>query len=115
MTKDIIVNLEHAVARDSARDFFLSVSETFGAHIAGGAFAYQLDFRGYAMAEILANLIGGACPFGGEKNGGIGRFQQAMVGRGVHHRQWLTVQHSPRRFTWHARRTVSVVVRRHSS
>jgi hypothetical protein len=38
MIKEIIVNLEQTVARDPVRDFAISIAETFGAHIAGGAF-----------------------------------------------------------------------------
>jgi hypothetical protein len=45
MIKDIIVNLEHKIARDPARDFAVTIAETFDAHIAGVAFAYAPDFR----------------------------------------------------------------------
>jgi hypothetical protein len=40
MIKDIIVNLEHRIARDPARDFAITIAETFDTHIAGVAFAY---------------------------------------------------------------------------
>ena len=57
MIKDIIVNLEHGIARDTARDFAISVAETFDAHVAGVAFAYAPDFPGYAMMEIPADIV----------------------------------------------------------
>jgi nucleotide-binding universal stress UspA family protein len=61
MIKDIIVHLEHRIARDPARDFAITVAETFDAHVAGVAFAYTPDFPGYVMLEtppeILAQLM----------------------------------------------------------
>jgi nucleotide-binding universal stress UspA family protein len=61
MIKDIIVHLEHRIARDPARDFAVTVAETFDAHVAGIAFAYTPDFPGYVMLEtppdILAQMI----------------------------------------------------------
>jgi nucleotide-binding universal stress UspA family protein len=61
MIKDIIVHLEHRIARDPARDFAITIAETFDAHVAGVAFAYTPDFPGYVMLEtppdILAQLI----------------------------------------------------------
>ncbi|MGZ5875266.1 MAG: universal stress protein [Bradyrhizobium sp.] len=57
MIKDIIVNLEHKIARDPARDFAIAVAETFDAHIASVAFAYRLEFPGYVMLEIPADIV----------------------------------------------------------
>src|ERR1700694_2561559 len=57
MIKDIIVNLEHKIARDPARDFAVTIAETFDAHIAGVAFAYAPDFPGYAMLEIPSDIL----------------------------------------------------------
>ena len=57
MIKDIIVNLEHKIARDPARDFAITVAETFDAHIAGVAFAYRPEFPGYVMLEIPADIV----------------------------------------------------------
>jgi nucleotide-binding universal stress UspA family protein len=57
MVKDIIVNLEHRIARDPARDFAITIAETFDAHIAGVAFAYAPDFPGYVMPEIPPNIL----------------------------------------------------------
>jgi nucleotide-binding universal stress UspA family protein len=61
MIKDIIVHLEHRIARDPARDFAITIAETFDAHVAGVAFAYTPDFPGYVMLEtppdILAQMI----------------------------------------------------------
>jgi hypothetical protein len=39
MIKDIIVNLEHHVARDPADDFAISIAEVCDTHLAGVAFA----------------------------------------------------------------------------
>jgi len=61
MIKDVIVHLEHQIARDPARDFAITIAETFDAHVAGVAFAYTPDFPGYVMLEtppdILAQMI----------------------------------------------------------
>jgi nucleotide-binding universal stress UspA family protein len=57
MVKDIIVNLEHRIAHDPARDFTITIAETFDAHIAGAAFAYAPDFPGYVMPEIPPNIL----------------------------------------------------------
>jgi nucleotide-binding universal stress UspA family protein len=57
MIKDIIVNLEHKIARDPARDFAITIAETFDAHVAGVAFAYTPDFPGYVMLEIPSNIV----------------------------------------------------------
>ncbi|WP_050625910.1 universal stress protein [Bradyrhizobium viridifuturi] len=57
MIKDIIVNLEHDVSRDRARDFAITVGETFDAHIAGVAFAYEPEFPGYVMLEIPPDIV----------------------------------------------------------
>ena len=53
MIKDIIVSLEHQVARDPARDFAITVAETFDTHVAGVAFAYIPEFPGYVMLEQI--------------------------------------------------------------
>jgi nucleotide-binding universal stress UspA family protein len=57
MIKDIVVNLEHDVSRDRAREFAITVAEAFDAHIAGVAFAYAPDFPGYVMLEIPPNIV----------------------------------------------------------
>jgi nucleotide-binding universal stress UspA family protein len=57
MIKDIIVNLEHRIARDPARDFAITITETFDAHVAGVAFAYAPDFPGYVMLEIPSDIV----------------------------------------------------------
>jgi nucleotide-binding universal stress UspA family protein len=53
MIKDIVVNLEHQIARDPARDFAITVAETFDAHVAGVAFVYIPEFPGYVMLEKI--------------------------------------------------------------
>src|ERR1700687_2761670 len=57
MIKDIIVNLEHKIARDPARDFAITIAETFDTHVAGIAFAYAPDFPGYVMLEIPSDIV----------------------------------------------------------
>jgi nucleotide-binding universal stress UspA family protein len=57
MIKDIIINLEHRIARDPARDFAITIAETFDAHVAGVAFAYAPDFPGYVMLEIPSDIV----------------------------------------------------------
>ena len=42
------------------------------------------------------------CPFGGEKNSGIGRFNGPWAIEAFTTDQWLTVQHAPRGFPWNA-------------
>ena len=57
MIKDIIVHLEHQAARDPARDFAVTIAETFDAHLAAVAFAYAPDFPGYVMLEIPPDIV----------------------------------------------------------
>src|ERR1700730_12518077 len=57
MIKDIVVNLEHKITRDPARDFAITVAETFDAHIAGVAFAFTRNLPGYAMLEIPPDVV----------------------------------------------------------
>src|SRR3984893_7307847 len=57
MIKDIIVNLEHKIARDPVRAFAMTIAETFDTHVAGVAFAYAPDFPGYVMLEIPSDIV----------------------------------------------------------
>jgi hypothetical protein len=57
MIKDIIVNLEHRIARDPVRDFAVTIAETFDAHVAGIAFAYTPDFSGYVTLPIPPEIV----------------------------------------------------------
>jgi hypothetical protein len=57
MIKDIIVNLEHRIAHDPAREFAITIAETFDSHVAGVAFAYATDFPGYVMLEIPPQIV----------------------------------------------------------
>jgi nucleotide-binding universal stress UspA family protein len=57
MIKDIIVNLEHKIARDPARDFAITIAETFDAHIVGVVFAYTPEFPGYVMLEFPPDIV----------------------------------------------------------
>src|SRR5258705_3996061 len=57
MIKDIIVNLEHQVARDPARDVAISTAEVCDTHLAGVAFASTPEFPGYVMMEIPPDIV----------------------------------------------------------
>src|SRR6202040_1267713 len=57
MIKDIIVNLEHRIGRDPARDFAITIAETFDSHIVGVTFAYAPDFPGYVTLEIPPDIV----------------------------------------------------------
>src|SRR4030088_2675115 len=57
MIKDIVINLEHQVARDPARDFAISIAEICDTHLAGVAFAYTPEFPGYVMMEIPPDIV----------------------------------------------------------
>jgi len=57
MIKDIIVNLEHKIARDPARDFAITIAETFDTHVVGIAFGYAPGLPGYAMLEIPPDIM----------------------------------------------------------
>jgi hypothetical protein len=57
MIKDIVVNLEHRIGRDPARDFAITIAETFDAHIVGVTFAYAPDFPGYVTLEIPPDIF----------------------------------------------------------
>src|SRR6202171_5312626 len=57
MIKDIVVNLEHRIGRDPARDFAITIAETFDAHIVGVTFAYAPDFPGYVTLEIPPDIV----------------------------------------------------------
>ncbi len=57
MIKDILVNLEHRIARDPAQDFAISIAEAFDTHVVGVAFSYRPDFPGYMTLEIPPEIV----------------------------------------------------------
>jgi nucleotide-binding universal stress UspA family protein len=57
MIKDIVVNLEPRIGRDPARDFAITIAETFDAHLAAVAFAYAPDFPAYVTLEIPPDIV----------------------------------------------------------
>src|SRR5712675_2958835 len=57
MIKDTIINLEHQVARDPARDFAISIAEICDTHLAGVAFAYTPEFPGYVVLELPPDIV----------------------------------------------------------
>jgi hypothetical protein len=57
MIKDIVVNLEHRIGRDPARDFAITIAKTFDAHIVGVTFAYAPDFPRYVTLEISPDIV----------------------------------------------------------
>ena len=60
MIKDVIVSLSAADKRDPAADYAISVAATFGAHIAGVAFAYEpvlpVAVVGHVPGDLIDNL-----------------------------------------------------------
>src|SRR3977135_1614404 len=57
MIKDVIINLEHQVARDPARDFAISIAEVCDTHLAGVAFAYTPEFPGYVALDLPPDIV----------------------------------------------------------
>jgi nucleotide-binding universal stress UspA family protein len=57
MIKDVVINLEHQVARDPARDFAISIAEICDTHLAGVAFAYTPEFPGYVVLELPPDIV----------------------------------------------------------
>jgi nucleotide-binding universal stress UspA family protein len=55
MIKDVIINLERQ--DDPARDFAISIAETFDTHIAGVAFAYTPDLPGDTMMVLPSDIL----------------------------------------------------------
>jgi nucleotide-binding universal stress UspA family protein len=53
MPKDIVVNLMVAGSRDAAATYAISIAQTFDAHVAGIAFAYE---------PVLPAIVGGGIP-----------------------------------------------------
>jgi nucleotide-binding universal stress UspA family protein len=57
MIKDIIVNLTVDASRDAAADFAISVARTFGAHLAGIGFAYEVPIPGSVFGSTAVRLV----------------------------------------------------------
>lgn len=57
MLKDIVVNLKVGAARDTAADYAISIAQTFGAHLAGVAFAYEPVLPAIVGADIPEAFI----------------------------------------------------------
>jgi nucleotide-binding universal stress UspA family protein len=57
MIKDVIVSLSAAGKRDPAADYAISVAATFGAHIAGVAFAYEPVLPVAVVGQVPGDLI----------------------------------------------------------
>ena len=55
MIKDVVINLEHQVARDPARDFAISIAEICDTHLV--AFAYIPEFPGYVVLELPPDIV----------------------------------------------------------
>jgi aldehyde dehydrogenase (NAD+) len=99
------------VIRAANADDALRIANDTGYGLAGAVFTGDLD-RGAQFAQQMQ--VGMAhvndqsivdlpnSPFGGEKNSGIGRFNGTWVIEAFTTDQWVTVQHTPRRYPWHA-------------
>jgi len=57
MIKDIVAYLKPGKERDAAAEYAISVAESFGAHIAGVAFAYEPVIPASVMGGISVDLI----------------------------------------------------------
>jgi len=57
MIKDLIVNLSVGAERDAAGEFAISIANTFEAHVAGVAFAYEPVVAPAIMGGIPADII----------------------------------------------------------
>jgi aldehyde dehydrogenase (NAD+) len=75
----------------------------FTADLARGArFAEQMQV-GMAHINDQSVIDLPTCPFGGEKNSGIGRFNGEWAIEAFTSDQWATMQHTPRHYPWTAR------------
>jgi aldehyde dehydrogenase (NAD+) len=96
-------------ARNSDEALAIANDTTFG--LAGAVFTRDLH-AGTQFAEQMQ--VGMAhvndqpvidlptCPFGGEKNSGIGRFNGPWAIEAFTTDQWVSIQNTPRRFPWNA-------------
>jgi aldehyde dehydrogenase (NAD+) len=74
----------------------------FTADLARGArFAEQMQV-GMAHVNDQSVIDLPTCPFGGEKNSGIGRFNGEWAIEAFTSDQWATMQHTPRHYPWTA-------------
>ena len=99
------------VIRAADADDPLRIADDTGYGLAGAVFTSDLD-RGAQFAQQMQ--VGMAhvndqsvvdlpnSPFGGEKNSGIGRLNGTWVIEAFTTDQWVTVQHTPRRYPWNA-------------
>jgi aldehyde dehydrogenase (NAD+) len=67
----------------------------------GARFAHRMQV-GMAHVNDQSVIDLPNCPFGGEKNSGIGRFNGEWAIEAFTTDQWATVQRTPRRFPWTA-------------
>lgn len=99
------------ILRTSNAQEALAIANDTGFGLSGAVFTRDLH-RGLHFAERMQ--VGMAhvndhpvidlptCPFGGEKNSGIGRFNGPWAIRAFTTDQWLTAQHGPRGLPWKA-------------
>jgi hypothetical protein len=57
MIKDIIVNLEHRIARDPVCESAIPIAEACNTHVAGAAFVHAPDLSGEVMPKILSQIV----------------------------------------------------------
>jgi nucleotide-binding universal stress UspA family protein len=92
MLKDIVVNLTVGTARDPAADYAVSIAKTFGAHLAGVAFAYEPVLPAIMGADIPDSVIEEQRE-DNEKaaNVAVARFEAAAGPAGIsHHSRMVT-------------------------
>jgi nucleotide-binding universal stress UspA family protein len=91
MIKDLIVNLPVAGGRDVAGPYAVSIAETFGAHAAGVAFAYEPVIPPTIMGSVPISLIEGQRAENEEAAANArARFDEAARRAGVSSGSWST-------------------------
>jgi aldehyde dehydrogenase (NAD+) len=98
----IRVDGEHeALAAANATQYGLAGAVFTGDLARGVRFAQQMQV-GMAHVNDQSVIDLPNCPFGGEKNSGIGRFNGEWAIEAFTTDQWATVQRTPRRYPWTA-------------
>ncbi len=93
MIKDVILHLEHDASRDGARDYAISVAETFGAHLTGVAFGYVANIPSFVLPDFPADILADiSARTETEARGAVERFEAAALRSGVSAESRLLMQ-----------------------
>lgn len=96
-----VSNSEEALAMANETSFGLS-GAVFTRDVHRGVHFAQRMQVGMAHVNDQPVIDLPTCPFGGEKNSGIGRFNGSWAIEAFTTDQWLTAQHAPRGYPWNA-------------